>query len=102
MKIYGNSATIYQNPAAQRSQADNNGKVTADKAAGTPAGKSSQKETPQKINIPADFRENMLLNKKEQEFFTKMYPKAKKEIARYVANQQRQPVEKGKHIDVRG
>lgn len=95
MKIYGNASKIYPNPGATRIS-------RKPQTEHPPENQNVKKKVPNKINIPENFKEKLSLNKNEQEFFTKLYPHARKEIQQYQQNQNHQPVEKGKHIDVRG
>lgn len=95
MKIYGSTGKIYQNTGIPPTGARNKPAPGTEKSA-------AQSPRPQRINIPTDFKLKQTLNKQEQKFFETLYPRAQKEIQRYVQNQNNVPVEKGKHIDVRG
>lgn len=55
-----------------------------------------------KLNIPQDFKPQLTLNKKEQQFFENLYPQAQKKIRQYVRNQRAIQIEKGKMIDMKG
>jgi len=95
MKIYGSTGKIYQNTGIH--PLDNQGKSM-------PKTESNavKPQHPQRINIPENFQLKQTLNKQEQKFFETLYPRARKDIQRYAQNQNNVPVEKGKHIDVRG
>ncbi len=55
-----------------------------------------------KINIPKDFEPRVGLTAREQAFFEKLYPKARKEIQAYLKQQQKTVPQKGQIIDVKG
>ena len=95
MKIYGNTPRIFPDAPAKKATRTPN---SAEKA---PAAPNASVRKP-KLNIPDNYRVQMGLNRKEQAFFEKLYPKARKEIQRYLQNQNSQPPVKGQIIDMKG
>lgn len=94
MKIHGSGNTIYNNPRIHRPNAAS--------AATTAAATQPKAATTQKVNIPKDFEMQQTLTRQEQAFFEKLYPKARKDIQKYMQAQNAAPVQKGQFIDVRG
>ncbi|MEJ2635815.1 MAG: hypothetical protein P8184_11045 [Calditrichia bacterium] len=95
MKIYNSTNKVYQNPGLNRI----NQKPAAEEAA---VPKSARPERPYKLNIPENIQDQLTLSKKEQQFFEKLYPRARKEIQRYAESQNNVQAEKGKFVDMRG
>ncbi|RMG69304.1 MAG: hypothetical protein D6715_00045 [Calditrichaeota bacterium] len=74
----------------------------AEKARHTEANRQEQTPLKGKINIPKDFEPRVGLDAREQAFFEKLYPKARKEIQAYLKQQQKAVPQKGQIIDVKG
>lgn len=94
MKIHGSGNTVYSNPRIHRPNAANS--TTA------PAANKPKAAAASKLNIPKDFEMQQTLTRQEQAFFEKLYPKARKDIQKYLQAQNAAPVQKGQFIDVRG
>lgn len=94
MKVYGNSGKIFNNALTNR--VSNSPQPAVEKNA------PKQTKTENRLNIPEDYKLRAPLDKKEQVFFEKLYPKARKEIQRYMQNQSSAPVAKGQIVDIRG
>ena len=95
MKISNSLNTIYQQKNVQRAQ-------TAAEAQQSNRVNSEKQAVINHVNIPKNFEPKTSLSKDEQQFFEGLYPKAKREIGRYMQNQNLIQVDKGKHVDIRG
>ncbi len=95
MKIYGNAPRVIPKP---RTNPVSRSPQVAEKSPATKPTSAAGK----KVNLPEGYKIQLGLNQKEQAFFEKLYPKARKEIQKYLQNQNAQPPVKGQIIDVRG
>ncbi|GAB4364494.1 MAG: hypothetical protein Kow0042_03110 [Calditrichia bacterium] len=55
-----------------------------------------------KVNIPQDFQSRPKLSAAEQKFFEGLYPRARREIQKYLQQQVNVQTEKGKFVDLKG
>jgi uncharacterized FlgJ-related protein len=95
MKIYGNAPRVIPKP---HTTSVSRSPQVAEKSPAVKPTPASRK----KVNVPNGYKIQMGLNQKEQAFFEKLYPKARKEIQKYLQNQNAQPPVKGQIIDMRG
>ncbi len=107
MKILGSAqqsiqSPLYKKPAAQPAAQPGKPQQALEGNTAGAAGQSAALPAKGKLNIPRDYQPKLGLDKKEQQFFEQIFPKARKEIRAYVDQQQKTFTEKGQIIDIRG